>query len=172
MSSNRYYVDSLAYDFDMFMPKEKREDNIIELNRIKKVKQPQRDRRAAVSQRPAEKAQARSVKMALSRKLSIAAVVVFFLGIFCANIYLRVQITETSTRIDKTEAMLDKAKSENVNLEMQMENRVSYKNLEQSAETLGMQKAEKYQVNYITVNQEDKSEVLTDKEALTAQNNE
>lgn len=174
MSSNRYYVDSLAYDFDMFLPKEKREDNIVEFDKSKKQnpqqkKQPQS---LSASADANQKAQARSVKTAVSRKLSVVAIVLFFMAIFCGQIFLRVQITETSTQIAKTQTLLNNAKSENVSLEMEMENCISYKNLEQSAEELGMQKIEKYQVNYIVVNEEDKGEVLGDQKALTAQNNE
>ena len=29
--SNRYYVASLAYDFDMFMPKENKQNNVVEV---------------------------------------------------------------------------------------------------------------------------------------------
>ncbi|MBP5617877.1 MAG: hypothetical protein J6X61_01840, partial [Clostridia bacterium] len=53
-------------------------------------------------------------------------------------------------------------------LEMEMENRVSLKNLEQSAQALGMQKAERYQIRYIDVLDGDKTEVLQGGTLVTA----
>lgn len=149
---NQYYVDSFAYDFDLFAPQEKQTDNVIRINRKSKdqVRSSRRPRRA------------------VNRPAAIVMILLLTLGLIAGNIFLRVKVTEVTSRIDVCEEKLERAMSENTSLEMELENRVSLKNLEQSAQALGMQKAERYQIRYIDVLDGDKTEVLQNGSLVTA----
>ena len=149
---SRYQVNSFAYDYDMFLPKTEKPSNIVELDRRKDtdvVKQPRRAAARAVS-------------------IPMIMMIVLMLGLVLGNIFLRVRITEVTSTISKCDTQLDRAISENTSLEMRIENAVSLKNLEQSAQELGMQKAERYQINYIDAVDSDKTEVLKGGSLLTA----
>lgn len=138
--STKYYVDSLAYDFDMFMPKQNKQSNVVELPKKAKGHAKPTARTAAVFS-PIR-----------------AMVIIAMVAAIAFTIYLRGEINAVSSQITKMEKQIEQAQSEHVTLEMELENRVSYKNLEQSAAELGMQKASKSQINYIVVNDTDSIE--------------
>lgn len=149
---SKYYVDSFAYDYDMFMPHEKKQNNVVELNRKKT---------ASVSRKTAKRPFTASSLV----KIAFTAVM---LALIIGNIYLRVQVTEVTTEINKAQTEYDRALSQNVSLEMQLESSISYKNLEESAKALGMQKAEPHQINYINSVDTDKIEVSDGTTLITA----
>ena len=153
---SRYYVDSFAYDFDLFVPQTKKTDNVLEINR-------RSSRKSASSPLPARRSRLR-----LSRPSALVMLLVMLLGLIAGNIYLRIKVTEVTSEISSCDVKLERAISENTSLEMELENRVSLKNLEQSAQALGMQKAERYQVRYLDVLGGDKTEVLKDGVLVTA----
>lgn len=154
---SRYYVDSFAYDFDMFMPREKRQDNIVELDRKKTASK-------STSKKPGAKLK--------SKRLMTTVFAVVMLALIVGNIYLRVQVTEVTSKINKAQIENDKLISEQVSLEMKLENELAYKNLEESAKALGMQKAEPYQMNYICSADVDVVEVKDGNGLVTAQTDE
>lgn len=153
---SQYYVDSFAYDFDLFAPQPKKADNVITIDR----KSGNKGKNSGAS--------ARRPRRAAGRPVAIVMVLLLVLGLIAGNIYLRVKVTEVTSRIDDCDEKLERAISENTSLEMELENRVSLKNLEQSAQALGMQKAERYQIRYIDVLDGDKTEVLHDGTLVTA----
>ena len=144
MNNLKYYNDSLAYDFDMFMPskqkKSKNEDNIIKLA----PKSKKRTRRAV-------------------RTLSVSAftvmAAVFMLSALCGNLFLRLQINEVNSKINDVKSQIGELDSEKTALEMEFERRISYSNIELEATELGMKKMSKDQVEYIRVN--DKNAAMT-----------
>lgn len=143
MNNTKYYNDSLAYDFEMFMPKtaeesEKR-DNIVVL--------PQK---AAASRK---RTQAASRSMTASAMLIMTAV--FILAGLCGNIMLRLKINEVNSEISDMKAVIGELDSEKTSLEVEMQKRISYANLELEATQLGMRKLEKENVTYIRVNDKD-----------------
>ena len=143
MDNVKYYNDSLAYDFEMFMPKTKvrqnENDNIIKL--------------------PVSKTKERANKRLATRKLSVSAfavmVSVIILAALCGNIFLRLQINEVNSDINNMKAQINAVDSEKTSLEMEMEKRISYSNIEIEATEMGMQKKDKSQVKYIRVNEND-----------------
>ncbi len=137
MDNSRYYNDSLAYDFDMFLPKEKHE------HKAKIVKMPQTAKKQA-----ARKAAATSV----GNKVKAIAIVGFILAVVCANIFLRVRITEVDSQINDINNDIVELQSEKTRLNVALENRISYENLEEQATALGMSKTDKSQVIYIKTN--------------------
>lgn len=151
---SNYYVDSFAYDFDMFAPQPKQKSNVVEIQRKKST--------------PSDNRSSRSPRRSASRKAPLVMMLILVLGLIAGNIYLRVQVTEVTSQINSYSQKLERAISENTSLEMEMENRVSLKNLEQSAQEMGMQKAERYQIRYIDVLDGDKTEVFKDGVLVTA----
>lgn len=140
MDNLKYYNDSLAYDFDMFMPKEKvrvnENDNIIKLPAIKKK------RRTRV--RAAAKPMSVSVFAVMSAFFVLAAL--------CGNIYMRIQINEVNSMINQVQKEINTLNGEKTGLEMELERRITYSNIELEATEMGMHKMDKSQVKYIRVN--------------------
>ena len=140
MDNVKYYNDSLAYDFEMFMPKtapkKTTRDNIVVMPKVAKRKKSRR-RLAARTLSP-----------------SVAAIMgaFFILAALCGNIALRLQINEVNSEINDMKAMIAELDSEKTGLEMELERRISYENLEVEAVALGMRKPGKEDVTYIRVN--------------------
>ena len=122
-----YYVDSFAYDFDLFAPQTKQAENVIEIDR--KTKSTTR-----TSHRP---------RRVLGRPMAITLILILLLGLIAGNIFLRVKVTEVTSRIDACDEKLERAISENTSLE-------------------------RYQIRYIDVLDGDKTEVLQNGTLVTA----
>ncbi len=145
MDNMKYYNDSLAYDFEMFMPKAepeiRKKDNIVKL--------------------PATKTNAR--KKAAAKQMSVSAFAVmtaiFVLAALCGNIYMRIRINEVNSLINDVQSEINTLNGEATGLEMELEQRISYSNIELEATEMGMHKMDKDQVKYIRVN--DKNSAVT-----------
>lgn len=141
MNNMKYYNESLAYDFEMFAPKTattpKSRDNIVVMPN-KKAKKRQRAAISAVS----------------APALLVMTAFVVLAGL-CGNIALRLQINEVNAEINAVKAAIAEVDSEKTELEVEMQRRISYANLELEATQLGMQKPEKENVVYIRVNDKD-----------------
>lgn len=155
MNNLKYYNDSLAYDFDMFMPKvseKENRDNIV----VMPAKSPKnKKRKAAAAKR-------------LSAPVTLVMCAVFVLAGLCGNIALRLEINEVNSQINDMKAVINELDSEKTALEVEMQRRISYANLEFEAVELGMRKPEKEKVTYIRVNDEDAA-VTTDGKFVSAQ---
>ena len=152
----KYYNNSLAYDFEMFMPKKAepvRKDNIVKLPR---TKQQQRAKKRAVKH--------------LSASAFAVMTTVFVIASMCGNIFLRLEINEYNSKINDTKAEIKALDSEITGLEVELERIISYSNIEVEAAEIGMQKMDKSQVKYIRVN--DKNTAVTkDGEVVVSNNN-
>lgn len=141
----KYYNDSLAYDFEMFMPKtaenESARDNIVVMPK------------AAERSRKRTRAAAKS----LSSPMLLIMTAVFILAGLCGNIALRIKINEVNSEINEVKSSITELDSEKTSLEVEMQRRISYSNLELEATQLGMRKMEKSNVKYIRVNDKDKA---------------
>lgn len=139
MNNMKYYNDSLAYDFEMFAPKTakpQKKDNIVVM-----------PKKAAVSKKRKQAAARR-----LSAPVAAVMVAVFMLAGFCGNIALRLKINEVNSEINDVKTAIAELDSEKTSLEVEMQRRISYANLEFEAVQLGMIKPEKENVTYIRVN--------------------
>lgn len=144
MDNVKYYNDSLAYDFEMFMPREKRAqrpDNIVKL----------------------PSAKVRTKTKAAPRRLTVSAFAVMasfiLLAGLCGNIFLRLKINEVNSKINDMKKEVDVLNSYKTSLEVGLERKISYYNIELEATQLGMTKMSKDKVNYIRVN--DKNTAVT-----------
>ena len=156
MNNMKYYNDSLAYDFEMFMPKtaerDKARDNIV------------------VMPKAAErtKKRTRAAAKSLSSPMLLIMTVVFILAGLCGNIALRIQINEVNSEINEMKSSINELDSVKTSLEVEMQRRISYSILELEATQLGMRKMEKDNVKYIRVNDKDKA-VTANGETVTAE---
>ncbi len=138
MNNLKYYNDSLAYDFDMFAPKEKQtpRDNIVVM--------PNRNYKTG-----------RKAARRLSPTVTAIMCVVFVLAGLCGNIALRIKINEVNSQINDYKAQITELDSEKTALEVELQRKISYMNLEVEAMNLGMKKPSKDDVKYIRVNDTD-----------------
>ena len=145
MNNLKYYNDSLAYDFEMFAPKTsaapKKNDNIVVMPKTDVKK-----RRAAATRR-------------MSAPMSLIMCAVFVLAGLCGNIALRLEINEVNSEINDVKSAIAELESEKTSLEVEMQRRLSYANLELEAIQLGMTKPDRDNVIYIKVN--DKNAAVT-----------
>lgn len=155
MDNLKYYNDSLAYDFEMFMPRSAepvRKDNIVKLPQSKQKK----------------RAKSHAIKRISASAFAVMATV-FFLAAMCGNIFLRLQINEVNTKINDVKGEISVLESQKTELQVELERATSYSNIEIEAAEIGMQKMDKEQVRYIRVN--DKNTAVTKSGDIVASNN-
>ncbi len=133
MNNIKYYNDSLAYDFNMFMPREKKEDNIVKM--------------------PKSKTRSRAAAKSVSSTVSALLISALLLGLLCGNIFFRLKTNELNSKINQTKTQIEELKSEQTSLEVEIERQLSYSNIELEATEMGMRKRDKSQIKYIRVNQ-------------------
>ncbi len=142
MNNLKYYNDSLAYDFDMFMPRPAKnpqvKDNIVVM--------PKAAKKAASRKKAAVKS--------ISSPIMFLLCALVILGGFCTNISMRLKINEVNEEINTIKSSIAELDSEMTVLEVEMQRRISFSNLELEAVELGMKKPSKENVNYIMVNEQ------------------
>lgn len=159
MNNLKYYQDGLAYDFSLFASAEPKvndakRNNVIEIPDTKK-------RKAKIRKEAASR---------VSGKVSAALVTVFVIGMLCGNVFLRSQINETEHKISKINKEISQAESSLASINFELEQKISYKNLEEAAIALGMRKLDKNQIVYVRTVKEDKAVVGSDE--YSAKNNQ
>ena len=146
MNNMKYCNDSLAHDYDLFMPKRKNTDKA---EKEKIINMP----RSQVKQKAQEK------KSFVSRIFPVVTAI-FIVGALFGNLFIRAEISKIGNEINKAETVCDQLKSEQTRLSVELEKKTSVGNLEKQAQKLGMQKQERVQMNYIFTNS-DKQEAET-----------
>lgn len=152
LNNMKYYNNNLAYDYELFLPKEKREEYAAGKKEESKILPMPAMSGAAGA--------ARRARASLRSRTFAVITTAILVAMLCATIVLRVQVTETNTKINAAQTELDRLKSEETRLQMEIERMTSYKNIEQAAIELGMQKKEKSQVTYINTGGESFAEVV------------
>lgn len=142
MDNLKYYDTSLAYNFELFMPAEKKKAEVLPMPTNKK----QVKRRAKIKARAKSKS-----------RLGLVAVTALFLLMLCCNLVLRAQITATESKINDVNKQISVMESEATRIGVELEKKLSYSNLEQEAYSLGMRKMDKSQVVYIKTNEQNKA---------------
>ena len=152
----KYYNDSLAYDFEMFMPKTAENQNTRD-NIVVMPKTAERSKRRT-----------RAAARSLTSPALLIMTAVFILAGLCGNIALRIKINEVNSEINGVKSAITELDSEKTSLEVEIQRRISYSNLELEATQLGMRKMEKSNVKYIRVNEKDKA-VTADGKTVVAE---
>lgn len=148
MDNYKYYSGSMTHDFDMFMPRATTQSTAAAPKPRKKgtvIKYPVVAKKA--------KAQARTVSKPISA-IIISAVVLVML---CANIYTRAEVTSIRSEINNVKTEINTLESVQARLQCELEQKVSFKNLEKEAKKIGMKKMDKSQIIYIRTNKENKA---------------
>lgn len=161
MNNLKYYEDSLAYDFSLFAPAEK-VDSRQAKKKGKIIDIPDNQKRRARRRKQAA--------LRVSGKVSAILVTVFVIAMLAGNVYLRSQINETEYRIAKVNEEINVAKSALDSVSFRVEQKISYKNLEDAAIAMGMRKMDKTQIVYLRTNKDDKAVVHNGE--LSADNNQ
>lgn len=156
MNNMKYYNDSLAYDFEMFMPKTAENQNTRD-NIVVMPKTAERSKRRT-----------RAAARSLASPALLIMTAVFILAGLCGNIALRIKINEVNSEINGVKSAITELDSEKTSLEVEIQRRISYSNLELEATQLGMRKMEKSNVKYIRVNDKDKA-VTADGKTVVAE---
>lgn len=125
--------ENLAYDLSLFEPREPRQRKTLRVvhNRKKRV----------------------GVSTVLKSVTAGAFVVISLVAVMVLN----VRLNETNSSVSAAQKRYTTAQSESVRLNMQLESRMSLKNVESYAvSTLGMQKIQASQIQYINLGDSDK----------------
>lgn len=131
---------NLAYDLSLFESREKEA-----FQRHTKVK---------IVPKPKTK---QTSKLTVFRWAAITVIAVLSI---VSVIFCNVKLTELNDKVTKTQSAYNKAISEQTRLNMELESRMSLKNVENYAITkLGLQKVQNYQIEYINLTNSDKVEV-------------
>ena len=143
----KYYVETTAYDFDLFLPSKKEQPKIRNINNHKNKTGKNNKRRVG--------SRAFLGKYAFFLIFSSLILISGF-----ATMLLKAEINETSVEISRIEKQITEKESEAKAIEAQIENLYSYKNIDEKAKEIGMGKPSKYQVNYIKVKHENEENTL------------
>ncbi len=152
MNNAKYYNASLAYDFSMFMPKEeKTTENVVKMPK------------------PVSKSNGRAAIKRVSVSAFTVMTVCFIMAALFGNIFLRLRINEVNSEISDIKEEISTLESERTSLQVELERRISFSNVEVEAAEMGMQKMSKDQVKYIRVNNKNTAvmkngEVVTESE--------
>ena len=144
------YFDSTAYDFERFAP-ERQEAEIITVPENKKAP------RHKSNTSPAEK---------LKHRLSAAVGAVVIMLLVMMQMQCQIQSSEVTEKIYQTKETISTLKSEQTRLNVEIENKVSFYNIEKIASERGMQKANNMQTKYINLCDEDVTEVTENAESI------
>ena len=118
-------------------------------------------RKATVTRLPVTRVKSKAGTKVSSLVLLAITVSVMFAGIMSFNLFVRAQISDVKKDIIACDEMLKSLESEAICLEMELENKVSFENVESQAQSFGMVKTTDKQRKYITTLKEDKAHIIT-----------
>lgn len=145
------YRDNTAYDFEMFAPKKK----VVELP----------DREGKRKSSASRKTQAASSSK--GSVIMVGAVVVALMLVF-AQLHCQLKNSEVVDQIYQTEVAIETLQSENTRLQVELDGKVSFSNMEATAQSMGMQKTTVAQTEYVNLCVEDTVEVTQQEEGFMA----
>ena len=140
--------NNTAYDFSRFEPTQREQAAEVQKNNIIQLPKEQLEKNARPQLHPVR----------LLSRLAMFAVILATVG---SLVYGQVQLTELTDSINSTEQAISESESLYTQLQMKSDALLSIDSVEAYAEqNLGMRKAEKSQVEYITTAQGDEGTVL------------
>lgn len=149
------YLNSNAYDFDMF---ESRERAVVN-NNARQVRTVREKTSAAVLRKVPEKSERHKKNDAISARkkmLMMMVIAAFSFSLVCLQITVGAQRYELTKEIESLEEQIATAKSESVRLNAELNSMTSISKIDSFAtEVLGMTKLENYQVEYIDLSDGD-----------------
>ena len=140
MDNLKYYNDSFAYNYDIFAPRAPKKAEILEYPEKK------------------TKARAKSNVKINTELVTKCVIAVLVLAAVCGSLFLRAEISTLESKLNSVNNEIVALDSELTRVEVEMERKITYGNLEEAAAELGMQKCEKSQVTYVKINEVDTAE--------------
>lgn len=140
MDNLKYYNDSFAYNYDIFAPRAPKKAEILEYPEKKK------------------KTRAKSNVKINTELVTKCVIAVLVLAAVCGSLFLRAEISTLESKLNSVNNEIVALDSELTRVEVEMERKITYGNLEEAAAELGMQKCEKSQVTYVKINEADTAE--------------
>jgi cell division protein FtsL len=135
------YQRNTAYNYESVAPKRRRAAKSAEIKTL-----------------PRRRSKTKAHSSSPIAKIAVAGLIIFMI---CFNLSLRANIFNVKNEISAAEQEIEKLDSERVRLEMALENKISYDNIEIEAKKLGMQKVSKSQIHYIDTTDVDSAEIIT-----------
>ena len=132
MDNSRYYTSVAAYDYSLFTARESTAKTL--------------PKRQPVIKMPAKK---KALSNSVSGIFSIIMVAVFMLSMICVEIYLRAEITSVRAQTAVVQKEIKELDSRQTALQIELEQKISYTNLQEQAQALGMQKPRRDQIVYL-----------------------
>lgn len=106
-----------------------------------------------------------AVKKKTRFNISVILCALLIVGLLSAKLYSDVQLNELTDKASKMKKELETLKSEEIRINVLLEKRTDLREIERKAtEELGLKKIEKYQVEYISLPAQDKTEVIAGEE--------
>lgn len=143
--------ENIAYDLSLFEPKPKEkqvknDNNVVEF--------------------PSERVNLNARRLEnFIKACSVILIAGIVFTLFYCLLYCRVQITELHNEINNVESELNIAKSDHDVLEMELSSKTSLDSIEEKSKDLGMRQLESYQVEYFSLSDGDKAEVIDPSES-------
>ncbi|MBQ7288484.1 MAG: hypothetical protein IJW78_02035 [Clostridia bacterium] len=132
MDNSRYYTSVTAYDYSLFTARESTAKALPKKKPVIKI--------------PVKN---KALRHSVSGVFSIIMVAVFMLSMICAEIYLRAEITSVRSQTAAVQNEIKELDSRETALQIQLEQKISYSNLEDEAKEMGMQKPRRDQIVYL-----------------------
>lgn len=132
MDNSRYYTSVAAYDYSLFTSKESTAKTL--------------PKKQTVIKMPTKK---RTLNHAVSGVFSIIMVATFILSMICIEMYLRAEITSVRSQTVAVQNEIKELDSRQTALQIELEQKISYTNLEMQAKEMGMQKPRRDQIVYL-----------------------
>lgn len=151
------YRDNTAYDFELFTSKKE----IVEIPAPKSAQHAAAVRKGQAARRKAGHT--------LKQRFVSAAAVSAVLLLVIAQLHCQLQNSEVVDQINQTEKAIETLQSEHTRLQVELEGKVSFTNMEKMAQETGMQKITVAQMQYVNLWNEDASEVVAEQSGLLAQ---
>ncbi|MBR4868482.1 MAG: hypothetical protein IKU10_04940, partial [Clostridia bacterium] len=107
-------------------------------------------------------------KSVFKSRLALVAAVLAVLLLVVAQLQCQLQNSEMVCKIDQTKTEIRDLKSDNTRLQSELNEKVSFTNMEKAAKEMGMQKVTTAQTEYINLNAEDSVEVVEERGGLLA----
>ena len=152
------YRENTAYDFERFAPK----------SRVVEIPDPPQRKKQTVKKGQASSDKKAAAAASLRQSVTFIAAVAAVLLLVVAQLYCQLQNSEVVDAIGRTEKAIETLQSENTRLQVELEGKVSFTNMEEIAKSKGMQKMTVAQTEYINLCQEDTVEVIDGQTGLLA----
>ena len=91
---------------------------------------------------------------------------ILMMGMLAAILYNRMALTELTTQVESARTQYEELVSENRRMQVELESKTSLRAIEQAAESIGMAKAESYQIDYVDLGESEQVVLTQEKSGI------